>query len=110
MRFIIEIDVNILIVQFNRSAADLLKILMIRWLRWIYLFNFDVRHVLDKKNTATDELSWRFHELSNNIDEINKKNIDNFIDDQLNCVRIYSMRVNKNDNEQSLKNEYSEKL
>ena len=38
-----------------------------------------------------------------------KKNIDDFINDQLNCVRICSMRVNENDDEQSLKNEYSEK-
>ena len=30
MRFTIEIDVNILIAQLNRSAADLSEILMIR--------------------------------------------------------------------------------
>ena len=30
MRFTIEIDVNILIVQFNRSVADVSEILMIR--------------------------------------------------------------------------------
>ena len=29
VRFIIEIDINILIVQFNRSAADLFEILII---------------------------------------------------------------------------------
>ena len=62
------------------------------------------------KHTATDELSRRLRELSNNIDEVHEKKIDDFIDDQFNCVRICSMRVNKNDDEQSLKNEYSEKF
>ena len=109
MRFIIEIDVNILIAQFNRSAVDLSEALRIRWLTWIRLFNFDVRHVLGKRHTAADELSRRSRELSNDIDEVHEKNIDNFIDDQFNCVRICSMRVNENNDEQFLKNEYSEK-
>ena len=74
------------------------------------MFNFNVRHVLDKRHTATDELSRKFHELSNDIDEVYEKNIDDFIDDQFNCVRICSIRVNENDDEQSLKNEYSEKF
>ena len=110
VRFIIEIDVNILIAQFNCFVADLSEILMTYWLTWIYLFNFDVRHVLDKRHIITDELSKRFCKLSNDIDEINKKNIDNFIDDQFNYVQICSMRVNENDDEQFLKNEYSEKF
>ena len=83
---------------------------MTRWSTWIYLFNFNVRHVFDKRHTAADELFRRFYESLNNIDEVYEKNIDDFIDDQLNCVQIYSMRVNENDNEQSLKNEYSEKF
>ena len=74
------------------------------------MFNFNVRHVLKKKHTATDEFSRKSCELLNNIDEVHKKNIDNFIDDQLNCVRICSMQINENDDEQSLKNEYFEKF
>ena len=110
MRFMIEIDVNTLIVQLNRSVVDFSEILMICWLTWIRLFNFNVRHVFDKKHTATDEFSRRSCKLSNDIDEIHKENIDDFIDDQFNCVRICSMRVNKNDDKQFLKNEYSEKF
>ena len=74
------------------------------------MFNFNVRHVFDKKHTATDKLSRRSREFLNDIDEVHKKNIDDFIDDQLNCVRICSMRVNENNDEQFLKNEYSEKF
>ena len=83
---------------------------MIRWLTWICLFNFNVRHVLDKKHTAADELSRKSRELSNDIDEVYEKNIDDFINNQFNCVRVCSMRINKNDDEQSLKNEYSEEF
>ena len=54
---------------------------MTRWLIWIRLFNFNVRHILDKKHTATNKLSRRSRKSSNDIDEIYKKNIDDFIDD-----------------------------
>ena len=110
MRFIIEIDINILIVQFNRSVADLFKTLMTRWLIWIRLFDFDVRHVFGKRHTAADKLSRKSCEFSNDIDEVHKKNIDDFIDDQFICMRICSMQINENDDEQSLKNKYFEKF
>ena len=110
MQFIIEIDVNILIAQFNRFVADFSEILMTRWLTWIRLFNFDVRHVLDKKYIATDEFFWKSYELSNDIDKIHEKNIDDFVNDQFNCVQVCSMRVNENDDEQFLKNKYFEKF
>ena len=74
------------------------------------MFDFNVWHVFDKRYIAADELFRRLCKLSNNIDEVHKKNIDDFIDDQFNCVRIYSMRINKNDDEQSLKNEYFKKF
>ena len=57
-----------------------------------------------------DELFRKFYEFLNDIDKVHEKNINNFIDNQFNCVRIYSMRVNENDDEQFLKNEYSEKF
>ena len=79
VQFITEIDVNTLIVQLNRSVVDLFKILMIRWLAWIRLFDFNVRHVLDKKYTATNELFRKFHDLSNNIDKVYTENINDFI-------------------------------
>ena len=110
VRLIIEIDVNILIAQFDRFIADLSKVLMIRWLIWIRLFNFNVRHVFNKRHIAADELSRKLHEFSNDIDEVHRKNINDFINDQFNCVRICSKRINKNDDEQSLKNEYFEKF
>ena len=63
------------------------------------MFDFNIRHVFDKRHIAVDELFRRFRELSNDIDEVHEKNIDNFIDVQLNCVQICLMRVNENDDE-----------
>ena len=74
------------------------------------MFDFDVRHVLDKRHIATNEFFRKFRESSNDIDEIHEKNIDNFINDQFNCMRICLMRINENDDEQLLKNEYSEEF
>ena len=55
------------------------------------MFNFNVWHVFDKKYIAADELSRKSYEFSNDIDEVHEKNIDDFINDQLNCVRVCSM-------------------
>ena len=79
MRFIIKIDINILITQFNRSVADLSEVLIIRWLIWIKYFDFDVKHVFDKKHTIVDDFSRRFQNFLNDINEIHEENIDNFI-------------------------------
>ena len=74
------------------------------------MFDFDVRHVFNKRHTATDELSRKSCKFSNDIDKVHEKNINDFINNQFNCVRVYSMRINENDDEQSLENEYFEKF
>ena len=74
------------------------------------MFDFNVRYIFDKRHIATDELFRKSYKFSNDINEVYEKNIDDFIDDQLNCVRIYLIQVNENDNEQSVKNKYSKKF
>ena len=109
VRFIIEIDANILMTQLNRFAADLSKVLIICWLTWIKFFDFDVKHVFDKKHTIANDFSRRFQNFLNDIDEIHEKNINNFIDEQLNCVRVYFVNVSKAEKKLSLKKNYFEK-
>ena len=91
--FVIEIDANTLIAQLNKSIIDLLETLMTKWLTWIRFFDFDVKHISKKKHIATNELSRRSRCFSNDANETQKKNINDFIDDQLNCVRVFSIRV-----------------
>ena len=109
MRFIIEIDANILMMQFNRSVVNFSEILIIRWLTWIKLFDFNVKHVFDKKHTIANDFFRRFWNFSNDIDEIHEKNIDDFIDKQLNYVRVYFVNVNEIKKKLSLKKNYFEK-
>ena len=109
MRFIIEIDANMLMAQFNRSVADFSEVLIIRWLTWIKFFDFDVKHVFDKKHTAVDDFSRRFQDFSNDIDEIHEENIDDFINEQLNCARVCFINVNEIKKKLSLKKNYFKK-
>ena len=81
MQFIIKIDANILMTQFNRFVADFSKVLIIRWLTWIKLFDFNIKHVFNKKHTIVDNFSQRFRNFLNDIDETHEKNIDDFIDE-----------------------------
>ena len=71
----------------------LTKAFVTRWLTWIRFFNFDVRHVSDKKHEAVDKFSRRFRTASNDIDEINEIDIDDFINVEINCVRIAFIEV-----------------
>ena len=109
MRFIIKIDANILITQLNRFIANLSKILIIRWLTWIKLFAFNIKHVFNKKYTIVDDLFQQFWSFSNDINKIYEKNIDDFIDEQLNCVCVYFVNVNEIEEKLLLKKNYFEK-
>ena len=109
MRFIIEIDANILMTQFNRFVANFFKVLIIHWLTWIKFFDFDVKHVFDKKHTIVNDFSQRFWDFSNDIDEVHEENIDDFINKQLNCVRVCFVSVNEIEKKLSLKKNYFKK-
>ena len=101
--FVLELDANILIIQLNQSANDLSEALVTDWIAWIQLFNFIIKHVLRNKHTVINKLSYQ-----SKIENKNKKekNINNFIDFQLNIVRILNLKLNKLKNE-ILKSEYS---
>ena len=68
-----------------------------------------MKHVFDKKYTAANNLFRRFWDFLNDIDEIHEKNIDDFIDEQLNCVRICFVSVSETEKKLSLKKNYFEK-
>ncbi len=108
MKFIIEIDVNILMTQLNWSASDLSKALMTWWLAWIRLFDFDVHHVFNRKHSALDELLRRFKESSDDEDETHEKDIDDFIDAQLNFIHLCSVNIVVEEDMSILKDSYSE--
>ena len=88
VRFILELDANTLVAQLNRSATDLPGALVTRWLAWIRLFDFDVRHVPGRKHTAADGLSRRPRVLSDVEDLQNEGDIDDFINADLSALNL----------------------
>ena len=56
---------------------------MIRWLVWIRLFDFKVRHIPNTKHIAVDSLSRRPRTKSDDIDEEYIEDINDFITIQL---------------------------
>jgi hypothetical protein len=58
-RPVTETNVETPAAQLNRSASDVPGALVIGWLAWIHLFDFDVRRASGEKYTAIDGLSQR---------------------------------------------------
>jgi hypothetical protein len=57
VRFLVETDANTLVHQLNLPANDLPGALVTRWIAWIRLFDFDVKHVPARLNGGPDGLS-----------------------------------------------------
>ena len=113
IHFTLETDANVLAAQLNRSGTDLPNALLTRWLAWIRLFDFEVRHVPGTKHTAADGLSRRPRTASDDIDEIYEEDIDDFIAAELNTLSIQPVSVEdesvvNEDHQQVLSGQYSE--
>jgi hypothetical protein len=57
--FTVETDAQTLVWLLNQPPNDLPNAMMTRWLSYIRLFDFDVKHIKGMKNGAADSLSWR---------------------------------------------------
>lgn len=88
VHFIVEVDAKILVAQLNRSASDLPGALVTRWIAWIRLFDFEVRHVPGKKNAVADGLSRKPPGPSDILEEDEEEDIEDFIDSELDLVRV----------------------
>jgi hypothetical protein len=108
VHFLLEVDVAVLAAQLNRSGTDLFSALITRWLAWVRLFDFDVRHVSDTKHSGLDGLLRRPRIESDNIDEQYEEDIDDFIDVELNAIRTVSVFPIFADDSDLLEGDYSE--
>jgi reverse transcriptase-like protein/integrase-like protein len=88
--FILETDAKTLVHQLNRAATDLPGALVTRWIAWIRLFDFEVRHVKGKKHTAADGLSRKPRTISDDLDEAEGIDVDEFIALQLDTTEFGS--------------------
>ncbi len=109
VKFILKTNVRVLVDQLNRFNTNLSDAFVTRWLAWIRFFDFEVRHVLDIKHTAADDLfkkSSSFNDLKKVVEE---KNIDDWVNIQLDCVRVFFVSVAENEFSSILISEYFEK-
>ena len=81
MLFVIELNTQTLVTQLNRSAADILSVLINCWLTWVWLLDFDVQHISEKKHQVLDTLFRRLKMI--NKTEFSKNNIKKFLNTQL---------------------------
>jgi hypothetical protein len=109
VKFILKINARVIVDQLNRFDTNLLDALVTRWLAWIRLFDFEVRHVLNIKHTVADDLfkkSSSFNDLKKVAEE---KNIDDWMNTQFDCVRVFSISIAEEKSSSILIFEYFEK-
>jgi len=83
VRFVMEIDARMLLHQLNLLASDLLGLVVNRWLAWIRLFNFDIKHVAGKKHGGPDGLSRRKQSEDDSDDGDDSDELDECMDADL---------------------------
>ena len=76
MHFILETDAKVLVAQLNRAATDLPGALVTRWIAWIRLFDFEVKHVKGSTHTAADGLSRQPQTESDDLDDLYEEDIN----------------------------------
>ena len=59
---------------------DLLDALITQWIAWIWLFNFKVWYVSERRYSTADDLFCRFRNKLINEKEKDEADINNFID------------------------------
>ena len=79
--FFVETDAQTLVWLLNQPRNDLPNVMMTRWLAYIRLFDFDVKHIPGNKNSAADALSRRGR--SSEDPEESENEADDYFDAQL---------------------------
>ncbi len=95
VKFILKTNARVLVDQLNRFDTNLSDALVTRWLVWIQLFDFEIRHVSSIKHTTANDL-FKKSSSANDLKEIaEEEDIDDWIDAQLNCVRVFLVLIAK---------------
>ena len=68
-----------LMAQLNCLVLDLPNSVIIYWILWIYLFDFNMKHILGIKNTMADGLSQQ-PLIEEDLWKMKNNNTDEFLD------------------------------
>src|SRR5258705_10704901 len=86
IRFLVEIDVKTLVHQLNQPASDLPGSVVNRWLAWIRLFDFELRHVAGVKHGGPDAISRRNKGSESDGEDIEEEDIEETMDAALSML------------------------
>ena len=68
IKFTVKIDAKTLLYQLNLPIVDLFEAMVTRWITWIRLFDFEVRHIPGHQHSGLDGLSRRLADDSKEDD------------------------------------------
>jgi hypothetical protein len=109
VKFILKTNAHVFVDQLNRFDTNLSDAFVTCWFVWIRFFDFEIRHVLDIKHIVANDL-FRKSSSFNDFKEIaEEKNIDDWMNTQLDCVRVFFVFVAENEFSSILIFEYFEK-
>ncbi|RCI14035.1 hypothetical protein L249_8291, partial [Ophiocordyceps polyrhachis-furcata BCC 54312] len=87
VHFILETDARVLVDQLKGSLKDVPGAMVTRWVSYIFLFDFTVRHISGEKNLVADALS---RKPTTEIDRIEREkdgDSEDFVDLHLNSIQ-----------------------
>jgi hypothetical protein len=109
VKFILKTNARVLIDQLNRFNTNPSDAFVTRWFVWIRIFDFEIRPVFDIKHIAADDL-FKKSSSSNDFKKVaEKKNIDDWVNTQFDCVRVFFVSIAEEESFFMLIFEYSEK-
>jgi hypothetical protein len=89
--FTVETDASSVVGKVNNQATDIPNAIITRWIAYIQLFDFQVRHVPGKKHGAPDALSRRGHQDQDKARDITGE-IEDIIDARFYNASLSSLR------------------
>jgi len=101
VRFLVEIDAKTLVHQLNQPASDLPSSVVNRWLAWIRMFSFEIRHVAGKGHGGPDGLCRRRRSVEDSDEEEGVEELKEEMDADLAVNEVDSEE--EGDNEDDIK-------
>ena len=94
-----EIDGKTLVHQLNQPASDLPGLVVNRWLAWIRMLSFEIKHVAGKRHGGLDELSRRRRSVEDSAEEEGVEELEEQMDADLVVNEVDSEEEGDNEDE-----------